>query len=140
MKNVGNGPATNIDVAVLVENIKVKYRAKFNNQNTQVTSNSVQQSEEAAISFMIMNDSIAPSKEDLTWDEEGRFADWNHVKFPMPSGYNIVILLRYNDLLGNIFTQKLKFDVTYEMTYDKESGGKYLCNLHLTEKEVLHKK
>ncbi len=36
LKNIGNGPATNINVDVLVENIKVEYRAKFNNQNTQV--------------------------------------------------------------------------------------------------------
>lgn len=124
LKNVGNGPATNINVDVLVENIKVKYSARFNNQNTQVTSNSVQQGEEGAVSFMISNDSIAPSKEDLIWNEHG-FAHYNSVKFPMPSGYNIVVLLHYNDLLGNIFTQELKFDVRYGMAYDKENGGKY---------------
>lgn len=65
LKNIGNGPATNINVDVLVENIKVEYRAKFNNQNTQVTSNSVQHGEEGVLSFMILSDSIAPSKDDL---------------------------------------------------------------------------
>lgn len=139
LKNVGNGPATNISVDVLVENIKVKFSARFNNQNTQVTSNSVQQGEEGAVSFMISNDSIAPSKDDLIWNEHG-FAYCNPVKFPMPSRYNIVILLHYNDLLGNIFTQELKFDATYGMAYDKENGGKYHCDLHLAEIGVPQKK
>ena len=133
LKNVGNGPATNIDVEVFVENIKVKYRAKFNNQNTRVTSNSVQQGEEGAVSFMILNDCIAPSKDDLIWDGDNMFADWNHVKFQMPSGYDIRIVLHYNDLLGNIFAQELKFRATYEMGYDKENGGKYHCSLYLAE-------
>lgn len=139
LKNVGNGPATNIDVSVSVENIKVKYRAKFNNQNTKVTSNSIQQGEEATISFLISNNRIAPSKDDLTWNEYG-FANYNAVKFPIPSSYNIVILLSYNDLLGNIFTQELKFNVTYGMAYNKDSGGKYECDLYLAEKGVPQKK
>lgn len=138
LKNVGNGPATNINVEVFVENIKVKYNARFNNQNTQVTSNSVQQGEEGAVSFMISNDSIAPSKDDFIWNEHG-FADYNHVKFPMPSGYNVVILLHYNDLLGNLFTQELKFDARYGMSYDKENGGKYHCDLYLAEIGVSQK-
>lgn len=140
LKNIGNGPATNINVDVLVENIKVEYRAKFNNQNTQVTSNSVQHGEEGALSFMILSDSIAPSKDDLIWDEDNRFADWNHVKFQMPSGYDIRIVLYYNDLLGNAFAQELKFKATYEMGYDKEKGGKYHCSLHLAEIGVPEKK
>lgn len=139
LKNVGNGPTTNIDVLVSVENIKVKYRARFTNQNTMVTSNSIRQGEESAISFIITNNRITPSKDDLTWNEYG-FADCNSVKFPIPSSYNIVILLRYNDLLGNIFTQELRFNATYGMAYDKESGGKYHCDLHLTEKGVPQKK
>lgn len=140
LKNIGNGPATNINVDVLVENIKVEYRAKFNNQNTQVTSNSVQHGEEGVLSFMILSDSIAPSKDDLIWDEDNRFADWNHVKFQMPSGYDIRIVLYYNDLLGNAFAQELKFKATYEMGYDKEKGGKYHCSLHLAEIGVPEKK
>ncbi len=139
LKNVGNGPATNIDVEVFVENIKVEYRTKFNNQNTQVTSNSVQQGEEGALSFMILSDSIAPSKDDLIWDEDNRFASWNHVKFQTPSGYDIRIVLHYNDLLGNIFTQELNFNATYGMNYDKENGGKYHCSIYLEEIGVPNK-
>ena len=51
----------------------------------------------------------------------------------MPSGYDVRIVLHYNDLLGNIFAQKLKFRATYEMRYDKENGGKYHCSLYLAE-------
>lgn len=139
LKNVGNGPATNIDIAVSVEHIQVKYSAKFNNKNTKVTTNSVISGEESAISFIVTNNSLAPSKNDLTWDENG-FADYNPAKFQIPSGYDMVISLNYNDLLGNNFDQQLKFAVTYEMSYDKETGGKYLCNLHLTEKGIPQKK
>lgn len=135
LKNIGNGPATNIDVSVFVENIKVKYTAKFTNKNTRVTSNSIRQGEEAAISFIITNNSIAPSKDDFTWIEYG-FGIYNEKKFPMPSAYNIIILLRYKDLLGNIFTQELKFNAIYSMSYDKENGGKYSCDLELKEKGV----
>ena len=81
LKNVGNGPATNIDIAVFVENIKVKHSARFNNQNTKVTSNSIQQGEESTISFMILNNGIAPSKDELIWDKEYGIASWDHTKF-----------------------------------------------------------
>ena len=132
IKNVGNGPATNIDIAVTVENIKVRYKAKFNNHNTKVTSNSVIQGGESAVSIIITNNRVAPSKEDLIWDEEG-FASYNSAKFQIPSSYNFRIILRYNDLLGNMFSQELKFDVHYEMGYDRNNGGHYHCNLHLKE-------
>lgn len=139
LKNVGNGPATNISLLVSVENIKVKYEAYFTNKNTKVTSNSVRQGEEAAISFMVTNHRIPPSKTDFTWDESG-FGHCDLVKFPIPASYNTLILLQYNDLLGNMFTQELKFNVTYSMSYDKENGGKYVCDLHLLEKGVAKKK
>lgn len=133
LKNVGNGPATNIDIEVFVENIKVKHSARFNNQNTKVTSNSIQQGEESTISFMILNNGIAPSKDELIWDKEYGIASWDHTKFQIPCAYNIRIILSYNDLLGNRFTQELKFNTTYGMNYDKENGGRYCCDLHLVE-------
>lgn len=139
LKNVGNGPATNVDISVTVENIKVKYRARFTNQNTKVSSNSVRQGEESAISFIITNNRIAPSKDDLVWDESG-IADCNTAKFQIPSPYNIVILLQYNDLLGNTFIQQLKFNATYGMQYDRECGGRYHCDLYLAEKGIPQKK
>ncbi len=132
LKNVGNGPATNINVTVSVENIKVKYNAKFTNQNMKVTSNSIQPSEESTISFIITNNRIAPSKDELTWNEHG-FAYCDHIKYPIPDGYNITIQLSYNDLLGNAFNQELKFTVHYHMSCDKEKGGSYGCDLHLEE-------
>ena len=61
LRNVGNGPATNIYVSVFLEHIKVDYKARFTNQNLKVTSNSVLQGKEAAISFIITNDHITPS-------------------------------------------------------------------------------
>lgn len=132
LKNVGNGPATNIGIDVFVENIKVKYNAQFSNQNTKVTANSVQQGEEAAVSLWITNNRIPPSKDDFVWDENG-FGYCNYAKFPMPSNYNVTLILRYNDLLGNHFSQKLKFNAKYNMGYDREHGGKYHCDLYLAE-------
>lgn len=58
LKNIGNGPATNINVLIQVENIKVRYKARFNNQNSNVTANSIRQGEESAISFIITNGTI----------------------------------------------------------------------------------
>ncbi len=139
IKNVGNGPATNIDVAVIVDNIKVKYKARFNNKNLNVTSNSIPQSEEAAISIWITNNSVAPAKNDLKWNENG-FADYDSVRFKIPSNYDITIFLSYNDLLGNLFSQELKFNVVYGMKYDKENGGQYHCDINLVEKGVPQKK
>lgn len=139
LKNVGNGSATNIDISVHVENITVQYEARFSNQNIKVTSNSVRQGEEAAISFIITNNRIAPSQEDFVWDENG-FGYYDHSKFCIPSNYNVTLILQYNDLLGNLFTQQLKFNTNYVMEYDKENGGKYTCSLYLAEKDLPEKK
>ncbi len=132
LKNVGNGPATNIDVGVFVENIKVKHSARFTNQNLKVTANSIQQGEEAAVSLWITNNRIPPTKDDIVWEEDG-FAHYSDTKFPMPSNYNVTLVLHYNDLLGNRFSQELKFNARYHMQFDKENGGKYGCNLALNE-------
>lgn len=139
LKNVGNGPATNISATVSITNIKVKYTARFTNQNLKVTTNSVRQGEEASMSIFITNNRIAPSKDDFTWDENG-FGFVNHIKFPIPSSYDITILLKFNDLLGSTFTQELMFNARYGMKYDKENGGEYYCDLHLAEKGSPQKK
>lgn len=139
LKNVGNGPATKIGVDVFVENIKVKYSAEFCNQNTKVTSNSVQQGEEAAVSLWITNNRVPPSKDDFVWDEN-EFGYCDNTKFPMPSNYNVTLVLHYNDLLGNHFSQELKFNASYMMSCNKENGGKYHCGLFLAEKGVPEKK
>lgn len=132
LRNIGNGPAANINVEVSIENIKVEYQARFNNQNTKVTSNSVQQGEENGLSVFIMNNRIAPTKDDLTWNENG-FADFDHSKYKIPSNYKFTVILSYNDLLGNLFSQELKFNVNYYMELNKENGGTYHCDVHLNE-------
>lgn len=38
---------------------------------------------------------------------------YDYTKVEIPDSYNIIMLLSYNDLLGNIFTQKLRFDVKH---------------------------
>lgn len=141
LKNIGNGPATNIQITVAIENIKVKHNAYFSNQNFNVTSNSVKQGEESAVSIWISNNCIPPSKDDFTWEENG-FGYFNPVQFPMPSNYNVTLGLHYNDLLGNHFSQELKFNTHYNMGYDKENGGKYhsgllLAEIGIPEKEIM---
>lgn len=139
IKNVGNGPATNINAEVSLADIKVKYNAVFTNQNSRVTTNSIRQGEEAAISFFIYSNCVTPSKDDLSWDENG-FVFYDLAKFPAPSPYKMSIRLKFSDLLGNVFYQELKFNVGHGIICDEENGSKCYCDLLLVEKGSPQKK
>ena len=133
LKNVGNGPATNINFEVFVENIKAEYSARYTNQNTKVTTNSVLQSNTAELSIDITNSRQAPKKEDFVWQDNGTFATYDVRKFKIPEPFSIKLILLYSDLMSNRFSQELNFDVRYAMQYGKDKDGSYHCELHLKE-------
>ena len=133
LKNVGNGPATNINFEVFVENIKAEYEARYTNQNTKVTTNSVLQGATSELSIDITNSRQAPKKEDFTWQDDEMFATYNMCKFKIPDPFSIKLILSYSDLMSNRFSQELNFDVRYEMMYKKGEDGRYHCDLHLKE-------
>lgn len=132
LKNVGNGPATNINFDVCVENIKTEYRAEFTNQNTKVTTNSIIQSETAELSIDITNSRQAPKKEDFEWFND-KFATYDTHKYKTPEPFVIKLILKYNDLMSNSFCQELIFDASHYMCYKKGEDGQYHCELHLRD-------
>jgi hypothetical protein len=133
LKNVGNGPATNINFEVYVENIKTEYTARYTNQNTKVTTNSILQGNTAELSIDITNSRQAPKKEDFVWQDNGMFATYDVCKFKIPDPFSIKLILSYSDLMSNRFCQELIFDVRYSMQYGKDKDGRYHCELHLKE-------
>ena len=84
---------------------------KFSNENTNVRTSSIRQGEEAYMYIVISNNRI-PYKEDIKWGKN-EHCEYDYTKVEIPDSYNIIMLLSYNDLLGNIFTQKLRFDVKH---------------------------
>jgi hypothetical protein len=133
LKNVGNGPATNISFEINVENIDQSYKTRFTNQNTKVTTNSILSGEGAELSIDITNNRAAPRKEDFIWDDDTPFATYNVTKYKTPSIFSFKITISYSDLLFNRFSQELSFDAQYSMSYKKGEDGKYHCDLHLKE-------
>ena len=133
LKNVGNGPATNINFEVFVENIQAEYRARYTNQNTKVTTNSVLQGSTAELSIDITNSRQAPKKDDFVWQDNEMFATYDVCKFKIPESFSIKLILSYSDLMSNRFSQELNFDVRYGMQYGKDKDGRYHCELHLKE-------
>lgn len=133
LKNVGNGPATNISFQVEIENIKCEHSAYYTNQNTMVTTNAILPGETAELSIDITNSRKAPRKEDFVWNRDSLFPVFDMVKFKIPEPFRIRLKLRYDDLMTNQFEQELVFNVGYGMTYKREEDAKYYCDLNLHE-------
>ena len=133
LKNVGNGPATNINFEVFIENTKVEYKAQYTNQNTKVTTNSVLQGATAELSIDITNSRQAPKKEDFMWQNNEMFPTYDVCKFKIPDPFSIKLILTYSDLMSNRFKQELNFDAHYGMQYGKDEDGRYHCDLYLKE-------
>lgn len=137
LKNVGNGPATNINFQVYTNDIECKHQAYYTNQNTMVTTNSILPGEKAELSIDINNSRLAPRKDDFTWDETSPFPT-NIANCKIPDKFSIKLILEYSDLMSNRFSQELYFDVNYSLSYKKEEDGKYHCELNLSKIESPH--
>lgn len=133
LKNVGNGPATNINFQVEVESIKCEYDARYTNQNAKVTTNAILPAETAELTIDILSSSEAPKKEDLVWREDFPIVEYDVVKFKIPERFSIKLKLCYADLMGNQFTQELVFNASYYMKTKKGKDAQYHCDLHLQQ-------
>lgn len=131
LKNVGNGTATNIDVKVSVEGVSNK--AEFSTQNQKVTTNSICQNEEAAISIDVSSSRKAPDKNEISVHELG-FLTYDKEKYPMPEPFVVRLNLSYYDLLSNRFEQELTIKASYFLELTPKKDSKYRCELNLIEK------
>ena len=140
IKNIGTGPATNIDIDVdaKMKSNLIKYNAFFTNHNSKVTTNSVRPEETADVSLEIINRLHAPTKTDITWEEIPDALPipiYDKEKFKIPEGFCFSVTIKYNDLLGNAFSQKLSFSVSYALLYKKGEDMHFTCNISLKEIE-----
>lgn len=133
LKNVGNGPATNISFQIEIENIQSEYKAYFTNKNTKVTTNSILPNETAELSIDITNSREPPKNEDLVWDDNFPIVTYDPKKFKIPERFVIRLKLHYADLMSNLFEQELVFDVSYYMKTSKEEDAQYRCELYLKQ-------
>ena len=137
LKNVGNGPATNIDCDILLNEMSCAFEVEFNTNNAKVTTSTVRPNEEACLSLDVFNSRSAPKAGDLTWEEEfvnGKkfllsFPDTK--KFPFPSNYSFTLNLRYCDLLSNRFVQKLELRASYHQVDEFGKDSRFHCDINL---------
>ena len=132
IKNVGNGPATNINFEVITEGIEDYHTAIFSNKNTKVTTNSIRPNEEAAITISINNTQKAPSKDQIYRDEQYGIPLCKDKTHTPPSNFALKLILSYSDMLSNHFEQELILKANYFTALDVERGGRYLCEINLT--------
>ena len=130
IRNVGNGPATNIDFIVFVEEIKYEYNAYFTNQNAMVTTNSILPGETSELTININNSRETPTKDDFV-DRDGFMVPVNYNKIRIPEKFKIRLILAYDDLLFNHFHQELVFNASFGLTKKKDEDWKYACSIYL---------
>ncbi len=140
LKNIGAGPATNLDFKVKVENISIEHEEYFINQNIKVTTNSVMAGEQSELTIAIYSIDTAPKNEDIVWDDKTGYCEYDHKKVKTPERFSFSVFMEYSDLLGNRFEQKLSFDASYLLSLEKGKDGKHICSLYLKEIDVPHKK
>ena len=133
LKNVGNGPATNILFQVDIESTTTKYNAFFMNQNAKVTANSIRPNDTAALSIDITNSKKAPRKDDITWLPDCPIGMYDETRFKTPESFVIRLRLCYDDLMLNHFVQELKFEVCYYLVSCKDKDSYYHCDVNLKD-------
>lgn len=138
IKNVGNGPATNIDIVIdaYMKSDLVKYYAFFTNQNLMVTTNSIRPEETADVSLEVVNRRHAPAKENVVWEKtsDGFVSfEYDDQKFKTPDSFRFDVTITYNDLLGNVFSQRLSFSASYGVIGKINEDLNYHCNITLNE-------
>lgn len=120
-KNIGNGSATNIDFEVITDQIVDDHRAFFSNRNTKVTTNSLRIGEDADLSIDIQTNYLMPDLGCRTVvDPDGnehKFANIDIKTFPRSAGF--AVILKYDDILGNHFQQKICLEASFGMEEDR---------------------
>ena len=135
LKNVGNGPATNLSFKMEMNTEGIQYSSKFTTKNLKVTTSSVSQNSQAEVSVEILNRKQAPLKEDCRWEDfDGMsFCHYDNSKYSFPSRFSFSLDMMYNDLLGNRFLQKMQFDAYFEMSVKKDEDCSFRCETDLKE-------
>lgn len=135
LKNVGNGPATNLSFKVVMNTEKIQYSSKFTTKNLKVTTSSVSPNSHAEVCVEVFNKKQAPKKEDCTWDmvDEMPICKYDHMKYTFPSRFSFALEMTYNDLLGNRFLQVMQFDAFFEMSIKKDEDCSFKCEIDLKE-------
>ena len=133
LKNIGNGPATDIKVEVHLENISMNYNAIYSVNNAMVTTSFISSNKESEISIDINNSNKVPAPHDLKWDENGIVATWDKNEFRQPSDFKIKLKIKYKDLLSNGFEQVLIIDTMHYHSCHKKKSVKYHCQLNLVK-------
>lgn len=133
LKNVGNGPATNISFQVSIESTDTEYRGFFTNKNSKVSTNSIRPNEQAELSIDITNSKKAPTKDDVMWVTISDFdiPQYDEAKFKAPESFVLTLTLCYDDLMQNHFVQDLVFEISYYLMPEKEQDSYYHCNANL---------
>ena len=94
-----------------------------------VSGYSVSAGERAAITINVYCNRPTPTKEHV-----GRH-DLNEEELRdcYPENFSFMLIMTYNDILGNCFRQELIFKVTYYLDCTNESKCRYQCDIHLIE-------
>ena len=132
LKNVGNGPATNINFEISLEKTKIEYKAWYINKNSKVTTNSISPGDTSELSIDVSNSLQAPKLEDVKWIDD-LFANYDKEKYKYPEPFTIKIKILYSDLMSNRFQQEILIDSSCYMVTSKTEDFKYHCDLNLVE-------
>lgn len=130
IKNVGNGPATNIRLDGMVFSSREKYKAVYSSSRAEVTTTTVNPEKSAKISFEICSKHRAPSNNELKPTEnKGLFILEDG--YTLPNRFSFEVVINYNDLLSNQYSQKLMFSAKYVLNEELRVEGRLPCLLHL---------
>ena len=132
LKNVGIGPAININFEVAEIKELADYSAHYNNQNEMVTTGALQAGEQAGLTIDIFNKKKAPTK--IEYDNH-KWNDGTPMK-PLemfPKNYQLAVSMCYDDLIGNRFSQEMLFNISYYLGFEESGEGKFSCNIYLED-------
>lgn len=136
VKNVGTGPAVNIQVSVTVEEEndvrKFDRGFSYSAEDYAVTTNTIIAGGEASLGIQITNTypNVAPG--DLSF--YGELCVDNN-RFPIPDSFRFSVCISCQDILLNTFEQKLIFEAGYYCTEPTlETGASFRCEIQPEEK------
>lgn len=136
LKNVGNGSAININAQASVIGKESEYSAFFSTKNDKVTTNSISPNETAALSLDVYSSQSAPSEADITWDPIHNRPIYDQLKYKIPGSYEVKVIISYNDLLMNEFSEEFVFTTSFYMYAEKGQPAKYHCDVNLKKKST----